>query len=263
MRRPIPIILTVIFLLGISFSMLMPLFAEDAPQNTPQSTPRSTPQSANAPVVLKNVTAIEIKGNKSISTNVIISKMKTRIGSAYQENIASDDLKRLYLLGFFSDIKIDTLDYKDGIKVIVAVVERPIIDKISFTGINRITIKDDKLKQQLKSRETQYLDYPSLTEDVRIIKKMYEKIGFSQAEITYKIDIDEKINKAKVEFSVVEGQKVRIKDIIIQGNSSFTSGRILKLLKTKRAWFFNAGVLKEDVLAEDMERIKSFYQREG
>ncbi|MDD5097964.1 MAG: outer membrane protein assembly factor BamA, partial [Candidatus Omnitrophica bacterium] len=60
-----------------------------------------------------------------------------------------------------------------------------------------------------------------------------------------------------------EGQKVRIKDIIIQGNSSFASGRILKLLKTKRAWFFNAGVLKEDVLAEDMERIKSFYQREG
>ncbi len=237
----------------------MPLFAESAPQDTPQD----TPQSANTPEPLKNITAIEIIGNKSISTNVIISKMKARIGSAYQENILSDDLKRLYLLGFFSDIKIDTLDYKDGIKVIVTVTERPIIDKITFTGINRITMKDDKLKQQLKSRETQYLDYPSLTEDVRTLKKMYEKIGFSQADITYKVDVDDKINKAKVEFSVIEGQKVRIKDIIIQGNLSFASGRILKLLKTKRAWFFNAGVLKEDVLAEDMERIKSFYQREG
>ncbi|MEI6831579.1 MAG: outer membrane protein assembly factor BamA [Candidatus Omnitrophota bacterium] len=250
MRRPIPIILTLIFLFGVSFIMLMPLFAE------------TTPQSAT-PEVLKNITAIEIIGNKSISTNVIISKMKARIGSAYQENVVSDDLKRLYLLGFFSDIKIDTLDYKGGIKVIVTVTERPIIDKISFTGINRITMKDDKIKQQLKSRETQYLDYPSITEDVRILKKMYEKIGFSQVVITYKVDVDEKANKAKIEFSVLEGQKVRIKDIIIQGNSSFTSGRILKLLKTKRAWFFNAGVLKEDVLAEDMERIKSFYQREG
>ncbi|MDO9572601.1 MAG: outer membrane protein assembly factor BamA [Candidatus Omnitrophota bacterium] len=250
MRRPIPIVLAVIFLLVSSFALLMPLFAE------------TTPQSA-APEVLKNITAIEIVGNKSISTNVIISKMKARIGSAYQENIISDDLKRLYLLGFFSDIKIDSLDYKGGIKVIVTVTERPIIDKISFIGINRITMKDDKIKQQLKSRETQYLDYPSITEDVRILKKMYEKIGFSQVDITYKVDIDEKANKAKVEFSVVEGQKVRIKDIIIQGNPSFASGRILKLLKTKRAWFFNAGVLKEDVLAEDMERIKSFYQREG
>ncbi|MDD4894638.1 MAG: outer membrane protein assembly factor BamA, partial [Candidatus Omnitrophica bacterium] len=44
---------------------------------------------------------------------------------------------------------------------------------------------------------------------------------------------------------------------------NFPDRRILKLLKTKRAWFFNAGVLKEEVLKEDIERIKSFYHREG
>ena len=43
---------------------------------------------------LKNVTAIEIKGNKNISTNIIISKMKTRIGAPYQEVVISDDLKK-------------------------------------------------------------------------------------------------------------------------------------------------------------------------
>ncbi|MCK9571947.1 MAG: hypothetical protein M0Q96_01550, partial [Candidatus Omnitrophica bacterium] len=75
------------------------------------------------PKELKNVTALEIKGNKSISTNVVISKLKTRIGSPYQEAVVSDDLKRLYLLGFFSDIKIDALDYKDGLKVVINVVE--------------------------------------------------------------------------------------------------------------------------------------------
>ena len=63
----------------------------------------------------KNVTGIEIKGNKSISTNTIASKLKTRIGSPFQDAVIGDDLKRLYLLGFFSDIKIDTQDYKDGL----------------------------------------------------------------------------------------------------------------------------------------------------
>jgi outer membrane protein insertion porin family len=231
------------------------IFAED--QQPSQETAKQAPQ------LLKNVTAIEVQGNKSISTNVVISKMKTRIGSVYQENIVSDDLKRLYLLGFFSDIKIDTQDYKDGLKVILSVVERPIIEKINFSGINLITIKDEKLKLQLKSRETQYLDYPSLAEDVRILKKMYEKMGYSQAEIAYKVDLNTQTNKAKIDFTVVEGRKVRIKDIIIQGNQSFSGGRILKLLKTKRAWFFNAGVLKEEVLKEDIQRVSSFYQREG
>jgi len=237
------------------------ILAEEGPQD--QTEQKTTVASETTPLVSKNVTAIEITGNKSISTNVIASKMKTRIGSAYQDNIISDDLKRLYLLGFFSDIRIDTQDYKDGLKILISVVERPIIEKISFSGINLITMKDEKLKQQLKSRETQYLDYPALAEDVRILKKMYEKMGYSQADISYKVDQDTQTNKANIVFTVVEGRKVRIKDIRIQGNQNFPGGRILKLLKTKRAWFFNAGVLKDEVLKEDIERIKSFYQREG
>jgi len=257
MRKLIPVLLTPLLI----FSVTILVLAEEKPQNQAEQTMATAP--VVAPVTLKNVTAMEVIGNKAISTNVIISKMKTRIGSPYQENIISDDLKRLYLLGFFSDIKIDTQDYKDGLKVIINVVERPIIEKISFSGINRITMKDEKLKQQLKSRETQYLDYPSLTEDVHILKKMYEKMGYSQADIAYKVDLNPEKNKVKIEFTVAEGKKVHIKDIIIQGNKNFSSGRILKLLKTKRAWFFNAGVLKDEVLTEDIARIKSFYQREG
>jgi outer membrane protein insertion porin family len=265
MRKAIFVLLTT-FLLGSSYSLVL---AEEVSTKTTevnssdQLEQKTTVASETAPVVLKNVTAIEVTGNRSISTNVIISKMKTHIGSAYQENIISDDLKRLYLLGFFSDIKTDTQDYKDGLKVVINVVERPIIDKINFSGINAITMKDEKLKQQLKSKETQYLDYPNLAEDVQILKKMYEKIGYSQAEITYKVEEKAPVNKVDIVFTAVEGKKVRVKNIILEGNKSISSGRILKLLKTKRAWFFNAGVLKEDVLKEDIERVKSLYQREG
>jgi outer membrane protein insertion porin family len=210
------------------------------------------------------VTAIEVKGNKAISSNTIISKMKTHVGSPYQENVVNDDLKRLYLLGFFDEgTKIDTEEYKGGVKIIVTVVERPIIEKITFSGMQRLTMKEEKIKEQLKSKETQYLDYPNLDVDVLAIKKLYEKIGYSQVQINYKVDIDKETNKAKIQFNVVEGKKIRIKDIAIEGNNAFPAKRILKLMKTKRAWFFNAGVLKDEVLKEDIERIKSFYQREG
>lgn len=244
MRKTLLIILAAFFIFSFN------LFAEEA--KTPAK---------EEPVKL--VTALEVKGNKAISTNTIISKMKTRVGSPYQENVTSDDLKRLYLLNFFSDIKIDTESYNEGIKVIVTVTERPMIEKISFSGIQRITMKDEKLKLQLKSREGQYLDYPTLTEDVGVIKKMYEKMGFNAAQIDYKIVTNAETDKVNVNFNVVEGSRVRIKDIITEGNKAFTQGRILKLLKTKRAWFFNAGVLKEDVLKEDVQRVKAFYSNNG
>lgn len=211
----------------------------------------------------KSITAIEVTGNKSISTNTIISKMKMRVGSPYQEAVASDDLKRLYLLGFFSDIKIDTTPYKDGVKVVITLSERPIIERIGFAGIVHITLKDEKLKESLKSKEGQYLDYPNLSEDVRILQKMYEKIGFSQANVEYKVEENKENGKVKIFFNIGEGHRVKIKDIRAQGNKNFSSGKILRLIKTKSAWLFNAGILKDDVIKEDMERLKAFYRHNG
>ncbi|MDD5653939.1 MAG: outer membrane protein assembly factor BamA, partial [Candidatus Omnitrophica bacterium] len=229
--------------------------AKENAAQTAQSQPEAAPQ--------KLVTAIDVKGNKSISTNTIISKMKSKVGVPYQENVVSDDLKRLYLLGFFSDIKIDTQDYKNGIKIIVTVAERPLIEKITFEGILRITTKEEKIKESLKSKEGQYLDYPNLAEDVKTLKKMYEKIGFNQADVQYKVEANTENNKVRVRFIVNEGRRVTIKDIFVEGNHAFTRDKILRLIKTKRGWLFNAGVLKEDVLKEDMERLKSFYRRNG
>ncbi|MBP7216639.1 MAG: outer membrane protein assembly factor BamA, partial [Candidatus Omnitrophica bacterium] len=211
----------------------------------------------------KIITAVEITGNKSISTNTILSKMKARVGDPYLENVISDDLKRLYLLGFFSDINIDTQDYKDGLKVVVAVVERPIIEKVTFSGMTRITMKDEKLKGMLKTKEGQYLDYPNLTEDVQTLKGMYEKKGFGAVDIQYTVATDEATQKTTVQFVVQEGKRIRIKRITVAGNEHFSDKRIIKLMKTRPAWLFNAGVLKEDVLEEDMERIRSFYHKQG
>jgi len=259
MRRIFFILLIVFLIYGIKPAQSQ---TEEAVSNKEKPLAEESAVTAPAPVV-KSVTAIEVKGNKAISTNNVLSKIKTRVGSPFSDNVISDDLKRLYLLGFFENIKIDSEDYKDGVKVIISVEERPIIEKITFTGFNRITMKNEKLKEQLKSKEKQHLDPPSLSEDVNTLKGMYEKMGFSQAKVEYKIDLDKDTNKANIQFNVLEGKKVRIKDIIVTGNKSFSSGRILKLMKTKHAWLFNAGVLKEEVLKEDIERLHSFYRRQG
>ncbi len=259
MRR-LPLICLFSFTIILSISLSS--FAEQAQDQNNTSSKQTPPASAQEKPA-SSVTAIEIKGNKSISSNTVISKIKTKVGSPYQETVASDDLKRLYLLGYFSDIKIDTEEYKNGLKVIIRVTERPVIEKITFSGIFRLTMREDKIKETLKSKETQYLDYPNLAEDAKSLKKLYEKTGYSQAEVTYKVDIAKDTGKVRIEFNVVEGKRVRIKDIFVEGNKNFSAGRILKLLKTKRGWFFNAGILKEEVLTEDIERIKSFYHRGG
>ena len=68
-----------------------------------QAAPEPTPMAAAA----KIVKSIDIQGNKSIGVAQVLAKIKTRVGQEYQENVVSDDLKRLYNTGHFSDVQID------------------------------------------------------------------------------------------------------------------------------------------------------------
>ena len=250
MRKIFFIIFIVIFNLNVN------LFA----QSEQETTPSQVSLEEKTPKIIK---VIEVRGNKSVSTNTILSKIKTRVGQPYQENIISDDVKRLYLLGFFSDISVETEELPEGIKVIINVVERPLLEKISFEGMRRVYIKEEKLKEQLKSKEKEYLDYVKLKEDVETIRSLYVKKGFSDTKVDYKVSIDKERNTAEVTFVVYEAKRIKIRRINISGNKTYPTKRLLKLMKTKKAWLFNPGILKEEVLNEDIKRIEEFYKSGG
>ena len=81
------------------------------------------------------VKSIEIKGNKTISIAIILSKIKTRVGQEYLQAVISDDLKRLYNTGCFSDVRVDREDFEGGFKVIIYLDEKPIVEEITFSKI--------------------------------------------------------------------------------------------------------------------------------
>ena len=211
----------------------------------------------------KKVTAIEIQGSRFISSAVVLSKIKTRIGADYSTNIISDDIKRLNELGYFSDIKIDAQDFEGGLKVFIIVTEKNLIGKIVFEGYFSRVIREEKLRETIKSKEGQYLDEVQLREDLNTIKDLCVKKGYSQAEITHKTEIDPATNKVNLTVKIETAKRIRVKKIDIRGNKGFKSKRLLKLIKSRRSGMFSSGFYKEDVLRDDIEKLKSFYRREG
>jgi len=209
----------------------------------------------------KVVTAIEVKNNKSISSASIITKVQTAIGKPYSQAVINQDLKRLYATDFFTDISVDAEPDQGGIKVIFIVTEKPIVDKVLFEG-NKV-IRQDRLAPLVKTKPGQMLNYRTLKADTEAINAIYEKNGFQQVKIQYKVDIDEKTNRGAVVFQISESSKVRIKSILIQGNRAFNDKRILKLMTTRRSGLFTSGYYKKDVFDVDLEKIKDFYRRQG
>jgi len=55
----------------------------------------------------KTVQTIETQGNRIVSAETILAKMKTKVGSVFSQQVLDEDLKRLYGAGFLTDIRID------------------------------------------------------------------------------------------------------------------------------------------------------------
>lgn len=209
----------------------------------------------------KKVKLIRVKENRAVSTAVILSKIKTKVGDTFSHDVLNDDLKRLYGLGFFTDISIDVSDYEDGVEVTFIVEEKPLISKIEFQG-NK-SIKDAHLKNEMSSKEGQMLDPSLLSQDMVAIGRFYQKKGFHLAKVDYTTKIDEKANTATVTVAIDERKVVKIKHIFFEGNESYPDRKVLGLITTRPDTLFTSGYFNEDIFQEDIEKIRAFYQREG
>ena len=209
----------------------------------------------------KIIKAVEVTGNKAISTQTIMVKLKTRVGQPYYSQTSRDDIKRLYETGFFSDISLDLTDQDGGVKVTFKVEERPIIEDISLSG-NK-SFRTAVLLKKMKSKTGQYLNEAVVKDDLALLKKEYEKRGQPDVEISHNVSVDSKTNKAKIDITVKEGRRISIRRIYVDGNLHFSDQQIRSLIKTKTKWLFNSGFFKEEEFNDDLERIKDFYQKHG
>jgi len=244
------ILYSILVVTAVICSSISPLFAQSSLNSTSLSQEN------------KIVKAIEVDGNKTISIATILSKIKTRVGQEYLQTVISDDLKRLYNTGYFSDVRVDRQEHDGGFKVIIYVDEKSIIEEITFSRIRHL--KKNNLKKKLKTQVGKFLDKKFLKDDVETIKELYIKKGLTNVEVEVETFIDEVTNKASLHFVIREGFQIRIKRINVFGNDSYKDKKILKIVKTRSKWWFiRSGYMKDDILDEDMERIKSFYEQQG
>ena len=209
----------------------------------------------------KAITNVGVKGNVNVSALTILSKVKTRPGIAFSQAVLNEDIKSLYATGYFIDVTVDISEYKGGVSVSFIVKERPIVKKIEITGNKKI--RADALMKSVKSKAGEMLDRKRLKEDMDDIKALYEKKGYSLAMLDSKIDVDKNTNTATVQIIINEGKRLKVGKIDVTGNKAFPDKAIRKVMKTNRGNFLFPGYLKDDVLEQDVENVKNFYQKNG
>ncbi|MFH0984955.1 MAG: outer membrane protein assembly factor BamA [Candidatus Omnitrophota bacterium] len=242
------------------------LWAEDvAPKATDQAVAASPSSGASDPQGVSKVTptvvAVEVRGNRIVSTNTILSKIQTKQGLALKQQTVNEDIKRLYATGFFEDVKLEVEELPAGYKLIVEVDEKPIVKQITFDGA--ITFKEDKLRKTLGVIEGQILDRKAVKKGEEEIRKLYADKGFRFLDLQTSVNVDSSTKEAIITITIFEGKKFKISKISFEGQKAFKAKQLSKLMKTKEKLFFLFGSFKEGDFEKDLEKISFFYQKEG
>ena len=208
----------------------------------------------------KMILTVKIKGNLAISTQIILSKIRTSPGKVVSQEMINDDIKRLYAMGYFTDVAIDVEDYEKGVAVTIIVEEKPVVSEITFEGNKRL--RASQLKKVMQTKEGDMLKFSSLSQDMNELKSFYERNGFNQVEVKYELDKNED-NQVIIKVFVDEKERIKIKKISVEGNEAVAKKIILGMMSTQTAWLFRKGYFDNEMFEQDLIKIKMHYQNLG
>jgi outer membrane protein insertion porin family len=215
----------------------------------------------------ERVAHIVVKGNRRIEKDAILGVMQTREGEILAPAHLREDLKAVYKMGYFTDVRLDASDTPEGRILTVLVKEKPAIREIMVEGNRKL--KKDKIIEVMNLKPFSVASEGAIKEDINKVQQAYREKGYYEAQITYEL-MPAGENEVNLMLRVNEGGKMAVKDIEFEGNKAFSSKELRKVMETKErgffapvAWITGAGKLNRDVLERDLEKIGAFYYNHG
>jgi outer membrane protein insertion porin family len=214
----------------------------------------------------ERIRRIAVRGNHRIEADAIVGVMQTREGDTVSPTRLREDLKAIYKLGYFTDVKFDISETPEGRVLTVIVKEKPAIRHITFRG--NFNVKEKALLDAMEIKSLAVASEPIIKEAVEKGLKVYREKGYYGAKITYTLEpiTPEEVNLV---FNVEEGGPVSIKEIKFEGNSAFTAKELKKVIETKEkglpliSRITGAGKLVQEKLEQDAEKLGAFYFNHG
>ena len=171
---------------------------------------------------------VVIEGVQRIEPNTVRSYLLVQEGDEFNGERIDRSLKSLYATGLFSDVTITQV----GDKLVVRVVENPIVNRVAFEGNERI---DDKtLESEVSLRPRVIYTRSKAQSDVQRILTLYRQGGRFAATVEPKI-IELPQNRVDVVYEISEGPVTSIESIRFVGNKAFSDGTLREVIRTKQS----------------------------
>ena len=211
------------------------------------------------------VESIVIQGNQRIEAAAILGNVTLKTGDLLTTQVTQEQIRLIYGMGFFDDVQVQTETKTKGVAVIFVVREKPFVTNIIFDGNDALS--DDKLREVITLKNQVFLDQQAIKVSAEKIRVEYEKNGYHKVKVIPVVqELQESRNR--VTFFIQEGARAKIDSIRFAGMTVFNKKDLLGVMANQEWTPFlslitDAGILHQEELSNDIERIKEFYSNRG
>ena len=236
-----------VLLLGLFLSPLLTVFPAAAQQDRPLE-----------------IREIVFTGTRMVEEATVRERIQSAAGDTFDPEQITRDVKSIYELGFFEDIKVEAEGFEGGLKVTFVLKEKPIIRAVTFEGNDKLSESDIRDKLEFAAR-TIY-NSAAVAQAQQQIRSIYREKGY------YEVSIDTKTEpvtegEMNLVFIISEGRKFNVAHVSFSGNKAFSDRKLRKVMQTKKWTIFSlisgSGRLVDEILQEDRQRVLSYYQDHG
>jgi outer membrane protein insertion porin family len=204
--------------------------------------------------------SIVVEGNRRVEAATIRSYFKAGPGGQLGPAEVDEGIKALYGTGLFSDVRIS----RSGGRVVVTVVENPVINRVAFEGNKKA--KDAQLEAEVQSKPRGTLSKPTVQGDVQRIIEIYHHTGYFDVTVVPKI-IELPNNRVDLVFEITEGKKTGVTEIKFIGIHAFSTNRLKRIIKTTEtnwlSFLQTTNIYDADRVEADRDLLRRFYLSHG
>jgi outer membrane protein insertion porin family len=211
---------------------------------------------------------ISFTGNTVFNETALRGVMKSRAGSQFRRDLLLDRDKEAILEKYMDagyptakagPVDISFRDHKAYVRIVVS--EGPRL-AVRFTG-NR-ALSASKLKQALLFSSEHDLSDAVIDSSADRIRSLYRERGY--ADVVVDVNKTAAPDGLDLDFSISEGQKLKVERIAFRGNTVFTAKEIKKQMALQgTGWFswFTSPPFRQDLLDKDVDNILDRYLEAG
>lgn len=213
------------------------------------------------------VDEIRVTGNRRVESESVLNQVRLKTGQALTLETISEDIKRVYGLGYFDDVRVDATRTPDGKVVITFIVdEKPAIARIEYEGNDDLSLED--IREVVNLKTNQVLNVADVKANAEKIRELYTEKGFYLAEVDYEVtDAEDLPGSAVVTFIIREYAKVEVKKITLLGNAKIPDKELKNIMATREGDWSSLvtqfGNFKEEAFEADLQRVTAYYYDKG